>query len=74
MNVGSVNACQTPAQHPDLIDPDKRAKGVRAMQLMCKVARWLVGDDLYNRPGITGPAACTLMARGMPPPPRQLQT
>ena len=61
MNVGGVNPCQTAAQHPDLIDPDpdKRAKGVRAMQLMCKVARWLGGD---------GPAACTLMARGMPTP------
>jgi len=53
MNVGGVNPCQTAAQHPDLIDPDpdKRAKGVRAMQLMCKVARWLGGDNLYVRSG-----------------------
>ena len=49
MNVGGVNPCQTATQHPDLIDPDpdKRAKGVRAMQLMCKVARWLGAGNLY---------------------------
>ena len=57
MNVGGVNPCQTATQHPDLIDPDpdKRAKGVRAMQLMCKVARWLGGDNLYVRSGSLHP-------------------
>jgi len=65
MNVGGVNPCQTAAQHPDLIDPDpdKRAKGVWAMRLMCKVARWLGGDNLYVRSG-----SLHLMARGMPTP------
>ena len=57
MNVGGVNPCQTAAQHPDLIDPDpdKRAKGVRAMQLMCKVARWLGAGSLYVRSGSLHP-------------------
>ena len=57
MNVGGVNPCQTVAKHPDLIDPDldKRAEGVRAMQHMCKVARWLGAGNLYVRPGSVHP-------------------
>ena len=44
-------------QHPDLIDPDlnRRSEGIRAMQHMCKVTKWLSAGNLYVRPGSVNP-------------------
>lgn len=57
MAASGVDPCQAVAQHPDLIDPDarSRAEGVRAMQHMCKVTRWLGAGNLYLRPGSVNP-------------------
>lgn len=53
MESGGVDPCQTVARHPDLVarDPTERAAGVRAMQHMCRVTRWLGAGNLYVRPG-----------------------
>ena len=57
MDSNGVNPCQAVAQHPDLIDPDSNARneGIRAMQRMCKVTRWLGAGNLYVRPGSVNP-------------------
>ena len=57
LNHGGVDPCQAVAQHPDLIDPDplRRATGIKAMQHMCKVTRWLEAGNLYLRPGSVSP-------------------
>ena len=54
---GGVDPCQAVAQHPDLIDPDplRRATGIKAMQHMCRVTRWLGAGNLYLRPGSVSP-------------------
>lgn len=57
MDAGGVDPCQAVAQHPDLVHPDKaaRAEGIRAMQHMCRVTRWLGAGNLYVRPGSINP-------------------
>lgn len=57
MEAGGVDPCQAVAQHPDLVSPDAgvRADGVRAMQHMCRVTRWLGAGNLYVRPGSHNP-------------------
>ena len=53
MEASNVDPCQSVAQHPDLValDSTERAEGIRAMQHMCKVTRWLGAGNLYVRPG-----------------------
>lgn len=57
MEAGGVDPCQAVAHHPDLVAPDKarRTEGIRAMQHMCKVTRWLGAGNLYVRPGSLNP-------------------
>ena len=58
MEVGGVAPCQTVAAHPDLLAASEvvRREGVRAMQHMCQVTRWLGAGNLYVRPGSRNPA------------------
>jgi len=57
LRAGDVDPCQAKAGHPDLVtlDPAERAQGVRAMQHMCRVTRWLGAGNLYVRPGALNP-------------------
>lgn len=57
MDSNGIDPCQAVAQHPDLIDADKqrRDEGIRAMQHMCKVTKWLGAGNLYVRPGSKNP-------------------
>ena len=54
---GGVKPCQVNANNPDLISTDRnlRHEGIRVMQYMCKVTRWLNADTLYLRPGSINP-------------------
>ena len=57
MDSAGVDPCQAVAQHPDLVSPDRaeRGEGIRAMQKMCAVTRWLGAGNLYVRPGSLNP-------------------
>jgi sugar phosphate isomerase/epimerase len=57
MEAGGVEPCQAVAQHPDLIaaDPSERREGIRSLQHMCRVTRWLGAGNLYIRPGSLNP-------------------
>jgi sugar phosphate isomerase/epimerase len=57
LRAGDVDPCQAVARHPDLVasDPAERAEGIRAMQHMCRVTRWLGAGNLYVRPGGLNP-------------------
>lgn len=57
MATAGINPCQAVAQHHDLIatDTPKRLLGIKAMQHMCLVTRWLGAGNLYLRPGSVNP-------------------
>ena len=66
MATAGINPCQAVAQHYDLIatDTPKRLLGIKAMQHMCLVTRWLGAGNLYLRPGSVNPnGAPTILNR-----------
>ena len=57
LTAGGVQPAQANAQYEDLVNPheEHRRKGIRVMQVMCRIARRLGADNLYVRPGSLNP-------------------